>query len=84
MKRYVEVEPICPFVGKPCIKDGWQHWDQKTLRPCAFWDTDIHNGIDPDEPCRIKRAINRILSYEISDSPDDNVIAEVPWDTTEE
>jgi len=78
MKCYVEIEPICPFVGKPCIKDGWQSWNQKVLRPCAFWD-DFPHGQSDLEPCKIKRAINKLLSDEV---PDENCPVEVPWDTT--
>lgn len=65
MKKYVEIEPICPLIGKQCIKDGWQHWNQETLRPCMFWDAEkSYNGIKPQEACRLKKAINKILADE--------------------
>ena len=80
MKRLVEIEPICPFIGKECIKDGWKYWDQKIVRPCAFWDGDnTYDGVPPEEPCRIKRAMNRILSDETPDKPDENRKVLVPF-----
>ena len=80
MRKFVEVEPICPFLDKPCIKNGLE-WDRKIVHPCAFWDEYPYNGIDPEEPCRIKRAVNRILSDEVKANPDDIEI-QVPWDET--
>ena len=78
MKRYVEIEPVCPFIGcKPCIKDGWQ-WNAKTYRPCAFWDGDA--SYMPEEPCRIKRAVNKILEDEMQDEPGCGTV-DVPWTT---
>ncbi len=84
MKRLVEVEPICPFLGKTCIKDGWQYFNQKIIHPCAFWDDFPHNGIDPEEPCRLKRAVNKILSDEESDEIDFNRTIEVPFNSEKE
>ena len=84
MKKYVEIEPVCPFLGgKKCIEDGWQ-WNASTYHPCAFYDADaVYHGVSPDEPCRIKRAVNRILSDEVSSDDEEQTIAKVPWDTDE-
>lgn len=81
MEKYIKVVAACPFIGgKPCIKDGWK-CNTNTMYPCMFYDTDIsYNGRLPDEPCRIKRAINRILSDEIPDKPGNEPI-EMPWTT---
>lgn len=82
MKRYVEIEPVCPFVGKQCIKDGWQ-WNSIILHPCAFYDESVfEKDCNPQEPCRIKRAINRILSDEVQEELG-NYVPEVPWDVEE-
>lgn len=80
MKRYVAVESICPFIGKPCIKDGWQ-WNSSVIHPCAFWDGDrsINGGVSPEPPCRLQRAISRILSDEKPDQTD-GASPDVPWD----
>ena len=75
MKRYVEVEPICPFIGKPCIRDGWQ-WDQKIIRPCAFWDEASMNN---EEPCLIFRAIKKTLNINADDPDEEQII--VPFET---
>lgn len=83
MKQYVEVEPICPLIGSECVSDGWKHWNQKVVRPCMLWDVTTYNGMIPDEPCRLKRAINRILSDEKPDQINNSPV-EVPWDTKEE
>lgn len=79
MKRYVEIRPICPFVGKTCIADGWTGNDHFILHPCAFWDGDSCNSASQEEPCRIKRAVNRILSDEEIET---NELC-VPWETDE-
>lgn len=84
MKRYIKVEigdGICPFVGGKCIRDGWNNWDQRIAHPCMFWDGDktYNGGFEPDNPCRIQRAVNRILSREKLDEYDGTTIAEVPW-----
>ena len=86
MKMTVAIEPICPFVRKECIGDGWQRWDQKIIRPCAFWDGDrTFNGVSPDEPCRLKRALNRILSDEVDDKDrTEPIVVRVPWPTEKE
>ena len=82
MKRLVEVEEICPFIGKPCIRDGWQ-WDRKIAHPCAFWDGDRLPYTDPAiEPCRIKRGLNKILAEENSELSTDTDL-EVPWGSDE-
>jgi len=78
MKRYVEIEPICPLLGgKPCIKDGWQ-LNSNVYHPCMLWDGDrVFNGVPPTEPCRFLRALNRILSDEVTEAEE----MCVPWDT---
>ena len=83
MKRYVEVEPICPFVGKPCIKDGWE-WNSKVYHPCVFWDENTYNGVYPEQPCKIKRAIARLLIRETPDEYDPNAVVNVPWNEEKE
>ena len=85
MKRYVEIEPVCPFLGgKPCIKDGWQ-FNGSVYHPCAFFDGDsVYHGVSPEEPCRIKRAIRRILSDEVSDETDPDYKVDVPWTSEKE
>ena len=80
MKRLVEVEPVCPFVGfKPCIKDGWK-WNTNTYHPCAYFDED---AMDDDEPCLIQRAVKKVLGIERK-NPDDPVPVDVPWTTEKE
>jgi len=74
MKRYVEVESICPFIGKPCIKDGWQ-WNSSVIHPCAFFD---EYACSDTEPCLIKRAVNTILKR--SDKPETNKPVDVPFE----
>ena len=51
--------PICPFLGKPCIGDGFtrQSLKEAEFYPCAFYDDESSDSV---EPCRIRRAINRI------------------------
>ena len=82
MKRFFKVEPICPFVGKPCIREGMQ-WNSDVIRPCVFWDGDktINHGIIPEPPCRIERALKKILANEKLDEVDWNNTVCVPWDT---
>ena len=82
MKRFFEIDPICPFVGKPCVKEGMQ-WDSNIIRPCIFWDGDktINHGISPEPPCRIERALKKILSNEKPDEAGGNSVPDVPWDT---
>ena len=84
MKCVVEIEPVCPFIGlKQCRKDGWE-FGSKVLHPCAFYDSDvIYSSEYPQEPCMIKRAVNKILSDEITDNPTDAELY-VPWETEEE
>ncbi len=89
MKRTIEIEPICPFIGKECISSGFPREiapkaETIIMHPCAFWDGDeLYNGVTPDEPCRIKRAISRILADEISEEADNDNMNDVPW-TVEE
>ena len=77
MKKYIEVVAVCPFVGKPCIKDGWQ-WDKNTANPCMFWDELSDSNA---EPCLLARAVNRILKR--PDFPERIETPDVPWDTEE-
>ncbi len=79
MKKYVEIEPICPFIGKACIRDGWQ-WNASTYHPCAFYDESVFSkDCYPQVPCRIQRAIDRILFDEQQDTSDNDAVL-VPWD----
>ena len=85
MKKIIEVVAVCPLLGgKPCINDGITREvliTHKTANACMFWDGDqSYNGISPGEPCRLKRAINRILSHEI-DTINDGISPEMPWET---
>lgn len=75
MKRYVEIEPVCPFLNRPCIKDGWQ-WDKKIIRPCMFYDEDA--SMNDNEPCMILRAVTTLIGKK---ETIDAVPVEVPWDT---
>ena len=75
VKRYVEVEPICPFMNRPCIQDGWQ-WDQNIIRPCAFWDDKA--SMDDVEPCLIMRTVEKVLDIKKNNS-DLSSPVEVPW-----
>lgn len=83
MKKSIEIRPVCPFLGgKECISDGVTRevlWNNGTAHPCAFWDENTYNGVYPEEPCRIKRAVNRILKSEKRDVVDENTPIEVPW-----
>lgn len=86
MKKTIEIKPVCPFLGgKECITDGMTRevlWNCGTAHPCMFWDAEnVYNGDNPSEPCRVKRAINRILADEVSDQIDSTVL--VPWNTEE-
>lgn len=81
MIRCVKIEPVCPFIGgKKCIEDGWQ-FNANTFHPCAFWDGDA--SYMPDEPCRIKRAVNKMLAYELQDDPGCTEV-DVPWKANKE
>ena len=74
MKRYVEVEPVCPFLGgKPCIKDGWQ-WNANVFHPCAFFDETA--SMNDNEPCLIKQTVNKIIG---DDRDDNSVPLDLPW-----
>ena len=88
MDRTIKILPVCPFLGgKPCIADGITRevlWNGCTAHPCAFWDEHTYNGEYPEEPCRIKRAVNRILMKEKPDEIDPNMVADVPWNTEKE
>ena len=77
MKRYVEIEPVCPFINRPCIKDGWQ-WDKKIIRPCMFYDEDA--SMNDNEPCMILRAVTTLIGKKEMIG---EVSVEVPWDTEE-
>ena len=68
--------PICPFIGKPCIGDGLTRKSLKDaeINPCAFFDTEYKDGV---EPCRIRRAVNRINKEE--DFPDNSTVPDVPF-----
>ena len=79
MKRYVEIEPICPFMNRPCIRDGWQ-WDQKIIRPCAFWDDAA--SMNDIEPCLIMRTVEKILDIK-KDDIDSSSPVMVPWPVEE-
>jgi len=81
MKKLVEIEPVCPFIGKKCIADGWQ-WNSLIQHPCAFYDENTMCREYPEEPCLIKRAINKILENEETSQAED-ISASVPWDTSE-
>lgn len=71
------IKPICPFIGKECISDGFSRDTIKTgiLRPCAFYDD--YCG-DEMEPCRIKRAVN-IINKESSVKKAGDTTPEVPF-----
>lgn len=81
MSNDIEVVAVCPLIGKECIKDCWR-WDRKTVTTCIFWDENTYDGVVLEEPCRIKRAVNKILADEVPDQPSDKPV-EVPWDTEE-
>ena len=82
MKKLVEIKPVCPFVNGKCIGDGWE-CSTYVQRPCEFWDGgEVYNGISPDEPCKIKRAINRILANEFENCTE-NMPIDFPWETDE-
>ena len=87
MNKTITIKPVCPFLGgKECISDGITRevlWNCAVAHPCMFWDENTYNGVEPEEPCRIKRAINRILSKEKPDTNTNEPIR-VPWDTTKE
>ena len=72
----IESRPICPFIGKECIACGVsQDWLRtKVLHPCAFFDEYASSDV---EPCKIKRAINRILKE--PDYPDRENKVDVPY-----
>ena len=80
--KSITIVPVCPIIGKPCIKDGITSdvlMNRSIIHPCELWDQNTYNGgISPDEPCRFKRAINRILSDEIPDTVSDDP-PEVPF-----
>ena len=78
MKRYIEIEALCPFVQRPCIKDGWQ-WNQKITRPCMFYDET--SSLDDKEPCMILRAVETIIGKK--ETTNDGTV-DVPWDVVEE
>lgn len=78
MRRFIEIEPVCPFFGKPCIKDGWQ-LDRKIVRPCMFFDE--NSAMNDEEPCLIMRTVDKVLNRK---NTDDNAPVEVPWDIKKE
>lgn len=85
MRKSIEIKPVCPLLGgKECISDGLTRevlWNCGVAHPCMFFDGDsVYNGVNPTEPCRLKRAVNRIL---IREKPDeyDGEIPNVPWST---
>lgn len=87
MRKIIEVVAVCPLLGgKPCISDGITYdilMHNGTARRCMLWDGDsVYDGVSPEEPCRLKRAINKALSDEMTD--DEPTVVEVPWDTTKE
>ena len=84
MRKSIEIKPVCPLLGgKECISDGLTRevlWNCGVAHPCMFFDGDyIYEGEIPNEPCRLKRAVNRILFRENPDHYDGKV-PEVPWD----
>ena len=81
-------KPVCPFLGgKQCLSDGLREllWNG-TAHPCMFWDADkiLENGMSPEPPCRIERALRKILSDEKPEQYDNSIIPEVPWDSKKE
>ena len=79
--KYIKVVSICPLIGKPCINDGLNSdvfMNRSVANSCDLWDCSTYNGVVPDEPCRFKRAINKILSDEIPDNIPDSV-PDVPF-----
>ena len=80
MKKLVEILHICPFTHGKCIADGWE-LNKLVQRPCMFYDEDTMYREYPAEPCRIKRAVNKILADEETAEKED--LSSVPWDTDE-
>ena len=74
MEYTIQVDPICPFVNRKCITDGFvKHTPEGAVyRPCMYFD-EYSSG---EEPCLIKRAINKVL--DIPDHPIDTTV-EVPY-----
>lgn len=80
--NYIKVVPVCPLIGKPCIGDGITSdtlMNHSTVYPCMLWDGNtMYNGVYPEQPCRMQRAIDRILCREIPDKPSNEPVV-VPW-----
>ena len=85
MRKSIEIKPVCPLLGgsKECISDGLTRevlWNCGVAHPCMFFDGDsVYNGVNPTEPCRLKRAVNKILSDEKPEEIDFNRTIEVPF-----